>query len=74
MSNKELSKDGKKMLKCRSAIEAIIGYLKNLYRMGKNYLKGKIGDIINPIISAIGLNLRCIANRLAAIQEDLHVT
>lgn len=32
--------------------------------MGRNYLKGKLGDIINPIISAIGLNMRAIANRL----------
>ena len=57
------------MMKRRSAIEPIIGHLKNFCRMGRNYLKGKIGDIINPFISAIGLNLRCIANRLAAIPD-----
>ena len=32
--------------------------------MGRNYLKGVIGDIVNPLISAIGLNLRAIANAL----------
>ena len=35
----------------------------------RNYLKGKTGDIINPIISAIGLNLRRIANCLAIMPE-----
>ncbi|WP_342271783.1 hypothetical protein [Candidatus Tisiphia endosymbiont of Parasteatoda lunata] len=29
-----------------------------------DYLKGVIGDVINPLISAVGLNLRCIANHL----------
>jgi len=34
------------MQKRRSAIEPIIGHLKNFGRMGRNYLKGKIGDIV----------------------------
>ena len=65
-TQKVLTKEDKLMMKRRSAIEPIIGHLKNFCRMGRNYLKGKIGDIINPLISAIGLNLRCIANRLSA--------
>jgi len=63
-TKKNLSKDDKKMMKRRSAIEPIIGHLKNFGRMGRNYLKGEVGDIINPIISAIGLNMRQIANYL----------
>ena len=63
-TKKTLSNDDKKMQKRRSAIEPIIGHLKNFGRMGKNYLKGVIGDIINPLISAVGLNLRRIANIL----------
>lgn len=63
-TKKALSKDDKKMQKRRSAIEPIIGHLKNYGRMGRNYLKGVIGDIINPLISAVGLNLRKIANTL----------
>jgi IS5 family transposase len=66
-TKKVLFKEDKIMMKRRNAIEPIIGHLKNFYRMGRNYLKGKIGDIINPFISVIGLNLRCIANRLATI-------
>lgn len=53
------------MQKRRSAIEPIIGHLKQYGRMGRNYLKGVIGDIINPLISSIGLNLRAIANALS---------
>ena len=52
------------MQKRRSAIEPIIGHLKNFGRMGRNYLKGVVGDIVNPLISAVGLNLRRIANIL----------
>lgn len=52
------------MQKRRSAIEPIIGHLKFFSRMGRNYLRGVKGDIINPIISAIGVNLRNIANVL----------
>ncbi|WP_342272279.1 transposase [Candidatus Tisiphia endosymbiont of Parasteatoda lunata] len=61
---KKLSSDDKAMLKRRSAIEPIIGHLKSYGRVGRNYLKGVIGDVINPLISAVGLNLRCIANHL----------
>ena len=63
-TKKALSKDDRKMQKRRSAIEPIIGHLKNFGRMGRNYLKGVVGDIINPLISAVGLNLRRIANIL----------
>ena len=63
-TKKALSTDDKKMQKRRSAIEPIIGHLKNFGRMGRNYLKGIIGDIVNPLISAVGLNLRRITNIL----------
>ena len=63
-TKKTLSNDDKKMQKRRSAIEPTIGHLKNFGRMGRNYLNGVMGDIINPFISAVGLNLRRIANIL----------
>ncbi|WP_342272243.1 hypothetical protein [Candidatus Tisiphia endosymbiont of Parasteatoda lunata] len=63
-TRKKLLKEDKCMIRRRSAIEPIIGHLKQYGRMGRNFLKGVIGDVINPIISAIGLNLRCIANHL----------
>ena len=48
----------RKMLKRRSAIEPTIGHLKNDHRMERNYLKGREGDRINALVSAIGYNLR----------------
>ena len=63
-TKKDLSKSDKLMQKRRSAIEPVIGHLKQYGRMGRNYLKGVIGDIINPLISAIGFNLRNIANTI----------
>ena len=56
----------KKTQKRRSAIEPVIGHLKCYGRLGCNYLKGAIGDIINPILCAIGFNLRQISRRLLA--------
>ena len=63
-TKKEITPEIKVMQKRRSAIEPIIGHLKQYGRMARNYLKGTIGDIINPLISAIGFNLRSIANRI----------
>jgi len=66
-TKKSLSKEDILLQKRRSAIEPIIGHLKHFGRMGRNYLRGRMGDIINPLISAIGLNLRCITNRIAKL-------
>ena len=42
----------------RSAIEPIIGHLKSDHGLGRNYLKGTLGDQINPILAAVGYNIR----------------
>ena len=42
----------------RSAIEPVIGHLKSDHRLGRNYLKGSLGDQINPILAAVGYNIR----------------
>jgi transposase, IS5 family len=63
-TKKKITPEIKRMQKRRSAIEPIIGHLKCFGRMSRNYLKGKIGDILNPLISAIGFNLRSLANKL----------
>jgi IS5 family transposase len=42
----------------RSAIEPIIGHMKNDGRLGRNYLRGVEGDRINAILCAVGQNLR----------------
>lgn len=46
--------------KRRSSIEACISHMKRDNRMGKNYLKGVKGDMINAIFAACGHNLRLI--------------
>ena len=63
-TKKSLSKEDKELQRRRSAIEPVIGHLKNFGRMSRNYLKGVIGDIMNAVLSGIGLNLRRIGNVL----------
>jgi len=63
-TKKKLGVFEKMMQKRRSAIEPVIGHLKQYGRCARNYLKGIIGDIINPLISAIGFNLRNITNKI----------
>ena len=50
----------KRELKRRSAIEPVIGHMKNDGHLGRNYLKGRHGDAANAILSAIGYNFRLI--------------
>lgn len=42
----------------RSAIEPVIGHMKQDHRMDRNYLKGTDGDKMNAILAACGFNLR----------------
>ena len=44
--------------KRRSAIEPVIGHMKQGNRMDRNYLKGTDGDKMNAILAACGFNLR----------------
>ncbi len=55
---KTLSRTDKAWRKRRAAIEPTIGHLKSDNRMGRNYLKGKLGNEINPVLAAAGYNLR----------------
>ncbi len=45
-------------MKRRAAIEPSIGHLKQDHRMDRNRLKGVIGDKVNAILSAAGMNFR----------------
>lgn len=49
-------------LKRRQAIEPCIGHMKNDGKLGRNYLKGTLGDRLNAILCGIGHNLRLIYN------------
>ena len=50
----------KKELRRRSAIEAVIGHGKTDGHLGRNFLKGRHGDQINAVMSAVGYNMRLI--------------
>jgi IS5 family transposase len=47
-------------LRRRSAIEAVIGHCKTDGQLDRNFLKGRLGDQINAVMSAVGYNLRLI--------------
>ena len=47
----------KKELRRRSAIEAVIGHCKTDGHLGRNFLKGRSGDTINAVMSAVGYNM-----------------
>ena len=55
----------KKELRRRAAIEAVIGHLKTDGHLGRNYLKGRHGDQINAVLTAVGYNFRRILNSLS---------
>ncbi len=42
----------------RSAIEPVIGHLKNDFRLARNYLKGTMGDAINLLLAAAAFNCK----------------
>ncbi len=50
----------KNELRRRSAIEPVIGHMKNDGHLGRNYLKGRAGDAANAILTAVGHNFRLI--------------
>lgn len=55
----------KTMCKRRSAIEAMIGHLKSDHRLGRNYLKGLLGDKHNALLAGMGFNLMLLLRELA---------
>ena len=52
----------------RSAIEPVIGHLKNDFRLARNYLKGTIGDTINLLMAATAFNC---AKWMKAVAQNL---
>ena len=48
----------KREMRRRSAVEPVIGHLKNEHRMDRNYLHHRHGDANNAILAAVGYNFR----------------
>ena len=61
---KNLPRRLQRLRKRRSAIEPLIGHMKNDGRLGRNYLLGMAGDRMNVILCACGQNLRLLLNRI----------
>ena len=55
---KRLTRTLKSMLRRRSAIEPVIGHLKQEHGMERNHLLGQEGDRINALLTGCGFNLR----------------
>ena len=60
----------KRSLKRRQAIEPIIGHLKSDGLLGRNYLKGTLGDQMNVLLYCAEHNLRLILKRLRVFCLD----
>jgi len=61
----------KKELKRRSAIEAVIGHEKTEGSLGRNRLRGLLGDKVNALMAAIGYNLRLILKAISFLVQIL---
>jgi IS5 family transposase len=58
-------------LRRRSAIEAMIGHMKLDGKLGRNHLKGAVGDAIHALLCGAGHNLRLILRHLAGLLRVL---
>lgn len=54
----------KAMIKRRSAIEATIGHMKMDGRLGRNPLKGAVGDVLHAVMCGAGHNIRLLLKKL----------
>ena len=56
--NSKLTRQQRRWLRRRQAIEPGIGHLKQDHRLNRCYLQGALGDALNALCSAVGYNLR----------------
>lgn len=61
----------RKLLAKRSRVEAVIGHLKAEHRLCRNYLHGVLGDELNVLLAAVGLNLKKIMRLLWFVPQRL---
>lgn len=59
-----VTKGLKAMIKRRSAIEPMIGHMKSGGKLGRNWLKGRLGDALHAILCGAGHNIRLLLRRL----------
>ena len=61
----------KRELKRRSAVEPVIGHLKSDHRMGRNFLIGTDGDAANAVLAAVGYNFARLLSWLRGLWHAL---
>ena len=57
----------RKELRRRSAVEPVIGHMKADGKLGRNWLKGRVGDKINALLCGAGHNIRIILRKLREV-------
>jgi len=65
---KSLSKQERRWLKRRQAVEPAIGHLKSDHRLDRCWLKGELGDALHAISCAAGYNLRWLLRAIARLK------
>jgi IS5 family transposase len=64
---RNVTKAIKRDLRRRSAVEPVIGHVKQEHRMGRNHLAHAKGDAINAVLAAVGYNFRRLLKWLALL-------
>ncbi len=64
----------KRAFKRRTAIEPVIGHLKEEHRMGRNHLAHTSGDAINVVLAAAGYNFRRLIRWLSVLMLRILIT
>ena len=59
----------KREMRRRSAVEPVIGHLKEDHRMGRNYLAHRHGDFNNAVLAAVGYNFRRLIRWLSTLYQ-----
>jgi len=64
---KSLTKQQRRWLKRRQAVEPAIGHLKSDHRMDRCWLQGQLGDARHAVLCATGYNLRWLLRAMARL-------
>lgn len=64
---KSLSRQQRRWLKRRPAIEPAIGHMKSDHRMDRCWLQGALGDALHAVSCAVGYNLRWLLRAIARL-------
>ena len=70
---KHLARSLRRWMNRRAAIEPVIGHMKSEHRLGRNRLKGRVGDEINALLSACGYNIRKLLRAFLCLDQILTI-